>query len=147
MKARDLMTSNPEFVTPDDSIDRAAQIMRDVDTGIVPVVDNPSDRRLQGVITDRDIAIRHVAEGHHQSCRVADHMTRDLDTVSPDADGREILRLMEREQIRRVPVVEEGNRLVGIIAQADIVTKLGPSEPEHVEETIEKISEPGHPER
>src|SRR5690606_22527349 len=101
MKARDLMTSNPEFVTPDDSIDRAAQIMRDVDVGIVPVVDNASDRRLQGVITDRDIAIRHVAEGHHEQCRVADHMTRELDTVNPDADGHEVLRLMEREKIRR----------------------------------------------
>jgi len=148
MKARDLMTEDPEFVTPDDPVSRAAQIMRDIDVGIVPVVDDPQSRKLQGVITDRDIAIRHVAEGHPQDCRVRDEMsTGRIDTVHPDADEEEVLRLMERDQIRRLPVVDEENRLVGIIAQADIATRLGRSKPEAVEELVEKISEPGQPNR
>ncbi|HEX6939709.1 MAG TPA: CBS domain-containing protein [Longimicrobiales bacterium] len=143
MKARDLMTENPEFVTPDDPITLAARIMRDIDVGIVPVVDSPESRKLQGVITDRDIAVRHVAEGHARECLVRDEMTSGrMDTVRPDADQDEVLRLMERGQVRRLPVVDEDNRLVGIIAQADIVTKLGPQQPEQVEEVVEKISEP-----
>ncbi len=148
MKARDLMTQDPEFVTPDDPVTRAAQIMRDIDVGIVPVVDSRESRRLQGVITDRDIAIRHVAEGHSPECRVRDEMTSGrLDTVRPDTDESEIFSLMERDQVRRVPVVDEENRLVGIIAQADLATRLGPKEPEEVGELVEKISEPAHPKR
>ena len=144
MKARDLMTENPEFVTPDDPITRAAQIMRDIDVGVVPVVDNPESRKLQGIVTDRDLAVRHVAEGHSQECRVRDEMTSGrLDTVHPDTDHNEILQRMQRDQVRRLPVVDDDNRLVGIIAQADIATKLGSREPEKVEETLEKISEPG----
>jgi CBS domain-containing protein len=148
MKARDLMTSNPEVVTPDDPLTRAAQIMRDINVGIVPVVEDRSSMRLQGVITDRDIAIRHVAEGHQRECLVRDHMTsRDLDAVHPDADEREVFRLMERDRVRRIPVVEEDRRLVGIIAQADIAARLGSRKPREVEEVVERISEPGHPER
>ncbi len=148
MKARDLMTENPEFVTPDDPITRAAQIMRDIDVGIVPVVDSPESRKLQGVITDRDIAIRHVAEGHTRECRVRDEMTSGrIDTVRPDTDEEEVLRLMERDQVRRLPVVDENDRLVGIIAQADIATRLGRDKPEEVEKLVEKISEPGQPNR
>lgn len=148
MKARELMTENPEFVTPDDTVTRAAQIMRDIDVGIVPVVDNPSSRKLQGVLTDRDIAIRHVAEGHQQDCPVRGHMSSGrLDTVHPDADQEEVLQKMERDQVRRIPVVDEDNRLLGIIAQADLATKLGSQEAERVEEVVEKISEPGRPRR
>lgn len=148
MKARDLMTENPEFVTPDDSVSRAAQIMRDIDVGGVPVVDDPGSRRLQGLITDRDIAVRHVAEGHQQECRVRDHMTSGrLDSVRPDADEQEVLDLMGRHQVRRIPVVDDGDRLVGIIAQADVATKLGPDEPEKVERVVAKVSEPGRPQR
>ncbi|HEX7051624.1 MAG TPA: CBS domain-containing protein [Longimicrobiales bacterium] len=146
MKARDLMTPNPEFVTSDDSLTQAARIMRDVDVGIVPVVDDPMSMRVMGVITDRDIAVRHVAEGHQQECRVADHMTSgQIDCVSPDADEDEVLERMEREQIRRLPVVEEDNRLVGIIAQADLATR-GVKE-KKVGEVVERISEPGEPQR
>lgn len=143
MKARDLMTPNPDFVTPDESIQRAAQIMRDGDVGLVPVVDDAENMRLRGVITDRDIAIRHVAEGHLEDCTVEAHMsTNSIGTVNPESDQNEVVNLMESQQVRRVPVVEEGDRLVGIIAQADIATRLGPEEPDLVEEVVEKISEP-----
>lgn len=143
MKARDLMTSDPEVVTPDDPLDRAARIMRDANVGIVPVVDDMADMRLQGVITDRDLAIRHVAENCQGPCRVGDHMTRSrIDAVRPDTDVDEVIEVMERDQIRRVPVLDDDYRLLGIISQADIATRGDVSE-KHVGELVEKISEPG----
>jgi CBS domain-containing protein len=142
MKAKDIMTRNPEFVTPNDSISRAAEIMRDIEVGIVPVVDDSSSLRLRGVITDRDIAIRHVAEGHDRDCRVADHMTDRITSVSPDDNVQDVMHAMQRDQIRRVPVVEN-DRLVGIIAQADIALEAGKDHGREVQETLEKISEPG----
>ncbi|MEO5511257.1 MAG: CBS domain-containing protein, partial [Longimicrobiales bacterium] len=117
MKARDLMTANPECVTPDESLQRAAQIMRDQDVGAVPVVEDRSTMRLTGVITDRDITIRHVAEGHKGDETVRAHMSSDVRTVGPDASADEVLNTMREAQVRRVPVVE-GDRLIGIIAQA-----------------------------
>ncbi len=142
MKARDVMTSNPDVLTPDEPVTRAAQLMRDRNVGIVPVVEDKSSMKLRGVITDRDIAIRHVAEGHGNSCRVADEVSRQpLATVQPDADVKDVMNVMKREQVRRVPVVEGDNRLVGIIAQADIAER-GPSEKE-VGKVVEKISQGG----
>lgn len=140
MKARELMTSDPECVTRDDSIQRAAQIMRDHDTGFVPVVDDHSTRRLTGVITDRDITIRAVAEGW-QGGRVADVMSSgSVRTVRPEDSDKDVLRAMQDAQVRRIPVVDDGERLVGVIAQADIATRdIGDRK---VGETVERISEP-----
>ncbi len=143
MKARDIMTPNPSVVTPDDPISRAAEIMRDHDVGLVPVVDDRSRMILEGVITDRDIAVRCVAQHHDSRCRVRDHMTADrVETVRPDVDLREVVSKMEADRVRRIPVVDERNRLQGIIAQADIARKVGPSDPALVEEVLERISEP-----
>ncbi len=142
MKARDLMTPNPDVVTPDEPVTRAAQMMRDRDIGIVPVVEDRSTMRLRGVITDRDIAIRHVAENHDKSCRVGDEVSSEpLATVQPDADVKDVMNVMKREQVRRVPVVEGDNRLVGIIAQADIAQR-GPGEKE-LGRVVEEVSQPG----
>lgn len=141
MKARELMTNDPECVTREDSLQRAAQIMRDHDTGFVPVVEDHATRRLTGVITDRDITVRAVAEGW-QGGRVADAMsTGTVRTVSPDDNDKDVLRTMQDAQVRRIPVVDSGERLVGVIAQADIATHdLGDRK---VGETVERISEPG----
>jgi CBS domain-containing protein len=140
MKARDVMTSNPECVTRDDTLSSAARIMRDRDTGFVPVVDSRDSMHVAGVITDRDIAIRHVADGHHDDCRVGDHMSGSARSVSPDDDVDDVMDLMKREQIRRVPVIEN-DRLIGVIAQADLATsRVGDRK---VGDTVEKISEPG----
>lgn len=148
MKAREIMTPDPDIVTPDESIARAAQLMRDLDVGIIPVVDDRSGMHLQGVITDRDIAVRHVAEGHQAECLVGDHMTADrLDCVEPDADADQVMEAMRRDQVRRIPVVEDGDRLVGIIAQADLAVEEGPQQPKEVAKTLERISEPAEPER
>ncbi len=142
MKARDVMTPNPDVLTPDEPVTRAAQLMRDRNVGIVPVVEDKSSMKLRGVITDRDIAIRHVAEGHPNNCRVADEVSKQrLATVQPDADVKDVMEVMMREQVRRVPVVEGDNRLVGIVAQADIAER-GPSE-KQVGKVVEKISEGG----
>ncbi len=142
MKAKDVMTPNPDVVTPDEPVKRAAELMRDRDVGIVPVVEDRSSMKLCGVITDRDIAIRHVASGHDNSCRVRDEVSKErLSTVRPDADVKDVMEVMKREQVRRVPVVESDNRLIGIIAQADLAER-GPSEKE-VGKVVEKISQPG----
>ena len=141
MLAREIMTSDPSVVTPDEPISRAAEIMRDLGVGIVPVVDDPRAMRLIGVITDRDITIRCVARKHAPECLVRAHMTvSPLSTVSPTDDVDRVISLMEHEQVRRIPVVSGGNRLEGIIAQADLATKLGPTQPLKIEEVLEHVS-------
>jgi CBS domain-containing protein len=143
MKAQDIMTANPAAVTPNDSLGHAAEIMRSRGVGLVPVVDDLQRMHLEGVITDRDIAVRCVAHQHGTGCRVSDHMTSgQLDTVHPDDDVGEVIARMKRDQVRRIPVVDERGRLAGIIAQADLATKLGPKEPTQVEQVLERISAP-----
>jgi len=141
MKARDIMTSNNlECVTREDSLQEAARRMRDADVGALPVVEDRQSMRLVGVITDRDIAVRHVAGDNSAECRVGDHMTDGrMHTVSPDDDVDSVMRTMKSEQVRRVPVCE-GERLVGMIAQADIA-RDGASDRE-AGDVVEKISEP-----
>lgn len=142
MKARDLMTANPISVTGDEPISRAAQLMRDWNIGLLPVVDDRAHMHLRGVITDRDIAVRCVAERHPEGCDVERHMSQGhLVSVAAGADVSEVMRVMEREQVRRVPITE-GGRLVGIVAQADLALKEGPLEPLRVEEVLERISSP-----
>ena len=142
MSARTLMTPNPIVVSGEDSVRRAAQVMRDRDVGMVPVVDDRAHMHLRGVITDRDIAIRCAAEHHGGECRVENHMTRGhLATVSTEASAGEVIQLMERDRVRRV-MVTEGGRLVGVIAQADLALKAGPLEPLRVEAMLERISAP-----
>lgn len=138
-KARDIMTANPQVVTPTDSVSRAAAIMRDSDVGLVPVVDDQGTMRLAGVVTDRDIAVRIVAEGRNGDTSARDIMSSSLATVSPDDDVSSVLSLMKAEQVRRIPVVD-GDRLVGIIAQADVARDLGSDR--KTGDVVEKISEP-----
>jgi CBS domain-containing protein len=146
MKAREIMTSNPECVTADDELQAAARIMRDSDVGIVPVVDDRSSMRLRGVITDRDIVVRHVAGENRENCRVGDHMSDGrVHSVRPDDDVDRVTQIMKSEQVRRVPVVEDGDRLVGIIAQADLAMDGGDND--RTGRTVREISEPGKPSR
>lgn len=145
MKARDIMTSDPFVVTGGDPAWRAAEIMRDLEIGLVPVVDNRSEMHLGGVVTDRDLTVRCLAGRHEPGCPVSAHMTPGpLATVGSDADLVEILARMGEAQVRRIPVVDGRGRVIGIIAQADLATKVGPTEPVSVEGTIERISTPVH---
>jgi CBS domain-containing protein len=141
MRARDIMTPNPLVVTPSDPVSRAAEIMRDAEIGIVPVVDDREHRHLVGVITDRDIAVRCVASQHIPACDVSLHMSGDhLCTVGPDDDVSNVLASMTHDRVRRIPVVAEDNRLIGMISQADLATKLGPAQPLEVEKVLESVS-------
>jgi CBS domain-containing protein len=142
MDVRDIMTMAPSFVEPDDLVSAAAQVMREMGVGIVPVVDNPVDMRLVGVITDRDIAVRCVASAHDPRCLVRDHMTAmPLHTVRPEESVESAIALMEWEQVRRIPVVLHDGRLVGIIALADLATQVGPSRPVEIERMIARVSQ------
>lgn len=144
MNARDLMTRNPLVVTPGQPLEDAARVMRDLDVGAVPVVDDPREPRLLGVITDRDMAVRCLAAGHAGECTVGEHMTAaPLHTVSPTADADEVMEMMKVCQVRRV-LVTDGDRLVGIIAQADLARREGPAAPLKVASVLEALSEPAH---
>lgn len=135
------MTRNPRSVTPDTPARDAARIMKDEDVGIVPVVDDTSGR-LVGVITDRDIALRIVAEGRDGGASVRDVMSSTkLATCRPDEDVDSVMETMASEQLRRIPIVDERGSLVGIVAQADIVRKV--RNDRKAEETVERISQPG----
>jgi CBS domain-containing protein len=122
MNIRDVMTSNPSCVSPDDSIQNAARIMRDLDTGAVPVVENG---RPVGIVTDRDIVVRAVAEEGGQLNRpVREIVTNTVVCASPDMSTREAADLMSEHQVRRLPVVEN-ERLVGIVSIGDLAVKEG----------------------
>jgi CBS domain-containing protein len=132
---RDAMTSNPRTVAHDATVVDAARAMRDEDAGAVPVTDG---ERLVAMITDRDIAVRVIAEGKDaQTTRVGEIASRELVTVDPQQDLDEALRLMAHHQVRRLPVVEEDGRLVGILAQADVARHVGD---ERTGELVEEIS-------
>jgi len=123
MKAREIMTSRPEVVTPQDPISRAAEIMRDRDVGLVPVVKDTKSMQLMGVITDRDLAVRHIASKHTNDCSVSSHMsTENIQAVDESEDVSTVIATMERREVRRVPVTDKNGALLGIIAQADIAT-------------------------
>jgi CBS domain-containing protein len=133
---RDIMTPNPRSVESNASSVDAARIMRDEDVGIVPVVEGD---RLVGTVTDRDIAIRVVAEGRNpESTTVGEVASRELVTIDPQQDLDEALQLMARHQVRRLPVVEEDGTLVGVVAQADIAKHASDEQTGDLVEDISK---------
>jgi CBS domain-containing protein len=141
MKAQDIMSKNPTCVTPDTTLADAARLMKDENIGIVPVVESKTSRRLVGVLTDRDIAIRAVAEGRDGvTTSVGSVMTSDVRTTSADESVDDVMKLMGSEQVRRIPVVDDRGVLVGIISQADIV--LDAKDDKRAEKTVEQISRP-----
>jgi CBS domain-containing protein len=132
---RDIMTSNPRTIEPSTPIFEAARIMRDEDIGSLPITEG---NQLWGTITDRDITIRAIAEGRDPTgTTVKEIASRDLVTVDPQQNLDEALRLMAQHQVRRLPVVEEDGRLIGIVAQAD-VAQVG--DDARTGETVQQIS-------
>jgi CBS domain-containing protein len=141
MKAQDIMSKNPTCVTPDTTLADAARLMKNENIGIVPVVESASSRRLVGVVTDRDIAIRAVAEGRDGVTTSVGHvMSANVRTTTVDKSVDDVMDLMGQEQVRRVPVVDDRGVLVGIISQADIV--LNAKDNKRAEKTVEQISRP-----
>ena len=135
MNIRDVMTPNPRTVSPEDSIQNAARIMRDLDTGVVPVVENG---RPVGLVTDRDIVVRAVAEDGQLNRPVREIVTGAVVSASPDMSTREAAELMSEHQVRRLPVVEN-ERLVGIVSIGDLAVKEGKDR--RVGDTLQEISE------
>ena len=137
---RDAMTENPRSIGASATVVEAARLMREEHIGSLPITDG---EQLVGMITDRDITLRVVAEAvDPTSTSVGDVYSRDIISVEPGNDLEEALRLMARHQVRRLPVIENG-RLVGIVAQADIALR----ENEKTGELVEAISEPLEGER
>lgn len=137
---RDIMTTGVRTVDPSTTLFDVAQLMRDVDTGVVPVV---SGGMLMGVITDRDIVVRAIADGADPKTATAEeYFTRNPTTVSPDTTVQDAAQLMQRDQIRRLPVVQ-GAELVGIISIGDLAVDTGKDK--LVGDTLEEISAPAGP--
>ena len=142
MKAKEIMTKNPTTVSPDTKLQEAARMMKDENVGILPVVEAAGSKTLVGVITDRDITVRCVAEGHDSSkCAVKEAMSTGVSTAREDDDVDSVMDLMGREQVRRIPIVDERGALVGILAQADLA--IDAKDERKVERTVEKISHEG----
>lgn len=120
MKVQDIMTTDVATATPDSTLEEVASMMKEEDTGAIPILD---DDELVGIITDRDIVLRCIAEGRDATeTNVEDILSDDLVTIEPNADVEEAARIMSQRQIRRLPVVFEGE-LVGVVSLGDIAVK------------------------
>ncbi len=138
MKVREIMSKDIASLRSDDSVERAAQLMKQYNCGSIPVC---TQDKIIGIITDRDIAVRSVASGNDVSeQRVGDVMTNDVVFGSPEMEVSDAARLMSDRQIRRLPIVEN-NSLIGIVALGDI--SLEPRYQDNAEDALKNISEPG----
>ena len=142
VKVRELMTKDPASCTPDQSIREAARLMRDCDCGCIPVVADLAGRRLVGVVTDRDIAIRAMAEGKGPDTPVRDVMSLGPKCCGPEDDVNAVEEIMAEEQVRRVPVVDERGCCVGMVSQADLALNDKAASEKEVGRVVERISEP-----
>ena len=141
MRVRDIMTSDPAWCTPESTAREAATLMREHDCGSIPVVQSKEKRNLVGTVTDRDLAIRGLAEGKGPETRVRELMTSSPVTCGPDDEVETVREVMVARLVRRVPVVE-GGALVGIVAQADIAREEEAASDQEVGRIVEAISEP-----
>ncbi|MBA2564226.1 MAG: CBS domain-containing protein [Gemmatimonadetes bacterium] len=137
LTAREIMTTSIKAVTKQSTLKNVAQIMKDENVGVVPVVDD--DHKLQGLVTDRDLVVRAVAgDKALTELKIEDIMTDDVEAVTPDESVTDVVELMGGKQIRRVPVVDRDDRLVGIISMGDIANRADYDE--QLQEALEKIS-------
>lgn len=143
MQLRDVMTRRVEVIRPDATIQEAAQKMKNLDVGPIPVCDGD---RLQGMLTDRDITVRAIAEGKDPTqTQVSEVMTPEVIYCFEDQDVADAARIMRERQIRRLMVLNRGKRLVGIVSLADLATE--PDAQDEASDTLEQISEPAMPAR
>ena len=136
-KVRDVMTKRPRGVSPDTPLSQVAEVMESDDIGAVPVLEG---EELIGMVTDRDIVIRAIAKGKNPSgMPVREIFSREVIAVGPDDDLSDALQLMANHQVRRLPVVDQDNHLVGIVSQADVALQ---AKEKAVGEMVEDISKP-----
>lgn len=141
MQISGVMTPDPRTVSPADTLQAAAQAMDELNVGVLPVTERG---QLIGLVTDRDIVIRSVAAGQDpKQAKVSDAMTTDPRTVTTGAAVRDVLQLMEEQQLRRVPVVDDGGKLVGIVSLGDLAAAGTPE----AADALEAISTPSEPDR
>jgi CBS domain-containing protein len=143
MTLGELMTRDVEVISPDASLKDAAAVMKDLDVGLLPVCDGQT---LRGTLSDRDITIRATAEGLDPSTtKVSDVMSSEISYCFEDQDVGEAMSLMEIQQIRRLPILTRGKRLVGIVSLGDVAMHSG--EKEMVGATLKEVSRPAIPRR
>jgi CBS domain-containing protein len=141
-KASDVMTREPACCEPGESITRVAALMKRENVGSVPVVDGHETRQLVGIVTDRDIVVNVLADSRDiQRATVRDAMTSNPASVRENDDIEKAVKLMADRQVRRMPVVDGSGKLVGIIAQADVATRV--DKDQMTGQLVEAISEPG----
>jgi CBS domain-containing protein len=135
----EIMTRDPVVVSASDAVQRAAELMKQYDIGPLPVVDDESSRKLEGIITDRDIVVNVLAQKKDSAkTKVSEVMTSDPVTCRESESINDALEKMSSYQVRRIPVVDDNNRIVGIIAQADIATRI--DNPEVAGEVVQEVS-------
>ena len=139
-KCNEVMTKNPVCCLPNDMVAKAAQLMKSENIGSIPVIENEQTRKLVGIVTDRDLALKIVAKGRDaKSTKVEAVMTRKVVTCRAEDDLQKALDAMSEHQLRRIPVVDNDNKIVGIIAQADVATRV--NQPEKTAEMVKEISQ------
>ena len=138
--AQNIMTDSPAICTAETSAQDAARMMEENDCGSLPVVEGRDSMKLVGMVTDRDLAIRILARGQGPNAPVRDAMSKNVSSVKVTEDLDDVERVMSGQQVRRVPVVDDQGRVVGIVAQADLARELGSSK--EVGRVVEKISQP-----
>ena len=142
MKIKHVMTKDPTCCVSSDTTQRAARIMRDEDTGVVPVIENEQSRQVVGIVTDRDLCMNVLAEGRDsRTTQVHEAMTTAVVACAPHDSVDKATELMRENQIRRIPVVDEQRRLIGIVARADIVGRANVRTTE-THETLKTVSAP-----
>ena len=134
-RCREIMTGNVKTANREMSLQEVARLMREGDMGAMPVVE---DNKLVGIVTDRDIVVRAIADGREASTAIGDVMTTEIFSVKPDDFVFEAIRLMGDKQVRRIPVITENGELAGIIAMADIALEM--EDQREIAETLEEIS-------
>lgn len=139
-KCNEIMTKNPVYCLPNDSVAKAAELMKSENIGSIPIVDNEQTEKLVGIVTDRDLALKIIAEGRDaKSTKVEAVMTHKVVTCHADDDLQKALDAMAEHQLRRIPVVDNDNKIIGIIAQADVATRAG--QPEKTAEMVKEVSQ------
>ena len=139
-KCSEVMTKTPVCCLPNDNVAKAAELMKSENIGSIPVIENEQTQKLIGIVTDRDLALKIVADGlDAKSTKVEAVMTRKVVTCLADDDLQKALDAMAEHQLRRIPVVDNDNRVVGIIAQADVATRA--DQPEKTAEMVKEISQ------
>jgi len=139
-KCNEVMTNNPVCCLPNDSVAKAAGLMKSQDIGSIPVIENEQTKKLVGIVTDRDLALKIVAEGRDpKTTKVEAVMTHNVVTCRADDDLQKALDAMADYQLRRIPVVDNDNKILGIIAQADVATRV--DQPEKTADMVKEISQ------